>query len=94
MNLRYHFWKLIHNGFVHGLLMSWPWEPKWVERLHDWTGSKLSLPPRVLIVRLKVNDYFVEADNHTWASGKSVDEALGNWLRTHQKTEGFRITIT
>jgi hypothetical protein len=33
-------WRFIHNALVHGLLMSWPWEPLWVTRLHDWTASK------------------------------------------------------
>jgi hypothetical protein len=33
-------WKFVHNGIVHGLLMAWPWEPKWVQTLHDWTGKK------------------------------------------------------
>jgi hypothetical protein len=35
------FWKFIHHALIHGLLMWWPWEPQWVDRLHEWTGGKI-----------------------------------------------------
>lgn len=34
-----YWWKFVHNGCVHPL-MAFPWEPKWIDRLHNWTFNK------------------------------------------------------
>jgi len=38
-NISWYFWKFIHNAIVHPLL-SLPYEPLWVQRLHDWTAKR------------------------------------------------------
>jgi hypothetical protein len=36
----FYFWKFVHNALIHPL-MSGPWkEPKWLNRLHDWTAKR------------------------------------------------------
>jgi hypothetical protein len=39
-----------------------------------------------LEVRKRSEDYHVQLEGHpeVWACGKTIDEALGNWLRTHK----------
>lgn len=32
-------WKFVHNALLHPLL-SLPWEPRWVQRAHDWTATR------------------------------------------------------
>ena len=33
------FWRFVHNAVIHPL-MAFPWEPKWLGRLHDWTAER------------------------------------------------------
>lgn len=30
--------------FVHVLYIFFPWEPKWLKRLHEWTGERIEFP--------------------------------------------------
>jgi hypothetical protein len=32
-------WRFVHNAIVHPM-MAFPWTPRWVLKLHDWTSSK------------------------------------------------------
>lgn len=37
--LAFLWWKFVHNALIHPLL-SLPWEPRWVQRAHDWTAKR------------------------------------------------------
>jgi hypothetical protein len=40
MNWQFYFWKFVHNAVIHPLL-AFPWSgPRWLERVHDWTGAR------------------------------------------------------
>jgi hypothetical protein len=38
-DLSFYFWKFVHNGIIHPLL-AFPYEPRWLQRAHDWTAKK------------------------------------------------------
>jgi len=37
--IAWYFWKFVHNALVHPLL-AFPYEPRWLQRLHDWTAQR------------------------------------------------------
>ncbi len=37
--LSFYFWKFVHNAIIHPLL-SLPYEPRCLQRAHDWTGER------------------------------------------------------
>lgn len=38
-SLSWYFWKFVHNLVIHPLL-ALPWEPRIVQRAHDWTAKR------------------------------------------------------
>lgn len=38
-NTQFYFWKFVHNTLIHPFL-GFPWEPKWILKIHDWTAKK------------------------------------------------------
>lgn len=36
---KWHLWKFVHNAIIHPML-SLPYEPKWAQRVHDWTAKR------------------------------------------------------
>jgi hypothetical protein len=46
-----------------------------------------------LIITKRSDDYHVCLEGNTaiWACGKTIDDALGNWLRTHQDRLGVEV---
>lgn len=44
-----------------------------------------------IIISVRSGDYHVMLEGHPeiWGCGKTVDEALGNWLRAHHSDFGF-----
>jgi hypothetical protein len=38
---KFYFWRFVHNGIAHGLLMS-VYEPSWAHSFHNWSERKWS----------------------------------------------------
>lgn len=47
----------------------------------------------ILVVSKRSDDYHVclKGNKGVWAAGKTIDDALGNWLRTHRANANFEI---
>lgn len=35
----FYLWKFVHNALIHPLL-AFPYEPKFLQRVHDWTAKR------------------------------------------------------